>query len=41
MNYMSGEHKNGWIRDHEKKLRVSCSRLDNILKGVGHIDIFI
>ena len=41
VNYMSETHKKGWIKGHEKKLQVPCSRLDYILKGVRHIDIFI
>jgi FkbM family methyltransferase len=41
VNYMSEHHKKAWIGDHEKKLRVPCSRLDYILKDVRQIDIFI
>ena len=38
---MSETHKKGWIRDHEQKLWVPCSRLDYILKGLRHIYIYI
>jgi hypothetical protein len=41
VNYMSEKHKKAWIGDHEKKLRIPCSRLDYILKDVRQINMFI